>query len=209
MIRSIWLVLLIHFAFALGQPNPEPVGFKHFLARFMTYSSLTADFQQTITGTFGDERADGTLWLKRPHFMKWEYRSPEPQFFYFYEREYSIYQPLERQVFIQTLDQDDLDQSPLAFLLNENDRWPNGYDIEEVAGSNQRETFILSQKNDRTPFGRVILHVRTTDFVIEEMVLYEDNGMVHRYRFHNIRTDEPVSDKMFRFKPPRGVQVIR
>ena len=43
--------------------------------------TLKADFTETYQGAGVDRTESGTLWLKKPGKMRWEYRSPKEKLF--------------------------------------------------------------------------------------------------------------------------------
>src|SRR5262245_43097574 len=43
--------------------------------------SLQSDFTETYRGAGADRIESGTLWLKKPRKMRWEYRSPKEKLF--------------------------------------------------------------------------------------------------------------------------------
>src|SRR5271170_7472603 len=79
--------------------------------------SLQSDFTEIYRGD-GPERVEsGTLWLKKPRKMRWEYRSPNEKLFISDGQAVWFYLPAERQLRKTTLKQLDDLRSPLAFLL--------------------------------------------------------------------------------------------
>src|SRR5207245_11372574 len=75
-LRSILVLLLAHAA--LGSPGPDV----HTIAqnvdnRYNRIRTLQAEFTEVYRGA-GMERTElGTLWLKQPGKVRWEYRSPK------------------------------------------------------------------------------------------------------------------------------------
>src|SRR5271165_3882968 len=79
--------------------------------------SLESDFTEIYRGD-GPERVEsGTLWLKKPRKMRWEYRSPREKLFVSDGQAVWFYLPAERQLRKTTLRKLDDLRSPLAFLL--------------------------------------------------------------------------------------------
>jgi chaperone LolA len=79
--------------------------------------SLQSDFTEIYRGD-GPERVEsGTLWLKKPRKMRWEYRSPKEKLFISDGEVVWFYQPAERQLRKTTSESLDDVRSPLAFLL--------------------------------------------------------------------------------------------
>src|SRR5271156_2327062 len=79
--------------------------------------SLQSDFTEIYRGD-GPERVEsGTLWLKKPRKMRWEYRSPNEKLFISNGDVVWFYLPAERQLRKTTMRKLDDWRSPLAFLL--------------------------------------------------------------------------------------------
>ncbi|MBN2431439.1 MAG: outer membrane lipoprotein carrier protein LolA [Acidobacteria bacterium] len=205
------------FACALGLawmctgllPAEESPAFRQFLDHFWSIQALEADFRQEVTTTFGEETATGILWLQRPASMRWEYRDPEEKLFILRDREYILYTPVDRQVLIQELEPAEIAESPLAFLLGDRNRLPESFAVETIAAAPGQYIFLLTQKEPRTPFDKVVLHVSGPDYLLEKLTLYENNGTVHVYRFSNIRLRDSLSGRLFRFQAPSGIDVLR
>src|SRR5215470_13557911 len=60
--------------------------------------TLQADFTETYRGAGADRVEAGTLWLKKPRKMRWEYRSPKGKLFVSDGKAVWFYLPGERQV---------------------------------------------------------------------------------------------------------------
>src|SRR6184192_3437922 len=108
------LVLLV--APALALPNI------HQLARavddhYNHLRSLQADFTEIYQGSGITRTESGTLWLKKPGKMRWEYRSPQEKLFVDDGHYGWLYLPTEKQVRKSSMKQLDDIRSPLAFLL--------------------------------------------------------------------------------------------
>src|SRR5215813_13413008 len=79
--------------------------------------SLQTDFTEIYKGDGLERTESGTLWLKKPRKMRWEYRSPKEKLFVSDGNEVWFYLPVERQLRkTQFRKLDDL-RSPIAFLL--------------------------------------------------------------------------------------------
>ena len=79
--------------------------------------SLQTDFTEIYRGD-GAERTDtGTLWLKKPRKMRWEYRSPKEKLFVSDGKVVWFYLPAEKQLRKTEFRKLDDLRSPIAFLL--------------------------------------------------------------------------------------------
>ena len=112
-----WLLPVIIVVPVLGQNNDI-----HQLARavddhYNHLRSLQSDFTEIYQGD-GPERVEsGTLWLKKPRKMRWEYRSPKEKLFVSDGQSVWFYLPAERQLRKTSLKKLDDLRSPMAFLL--------------------------------------------------------------------------------------------
>src|SRR5260370_21280857 len=79
--------------------------------------SLQSDFTEIYRGDGAERVETGTLWLKKPRKMRWEYRSPKEKLFVSDGQAVWFYLPVERQLRKTALRKLDDLRSPLAFLL--------------------------------------------------------------------------------------------
>ncbi len=209
MIRVRLLFICLLLSLGIGSTRAGDPVFERFERDFGALKTLEARFTQKVTTPFGDDEAAGELWLKRPDLMKWEYRTPEKKLFLLQSNRYLLYVPADKQLIIQNLDPEDLDSTPLIFLLGGRRHLEDYYIVERVPGPVGTHRFILTQKENRTPFERVMLELSGDPLFIREITLYENNGSTHFYRFDEVRFNPNIPDSTFRFTPPKGVEIIR
>src|SRR5437899_1040883 len=120
-ILRIIAILLLACSVVLGSPEPDV----HSVAsiarnvdnRYNHITTLQAEFTELYRGAGMERRESGTLWLKKPGKMRWEYRSPREKLFVSDGKNVWFYVPDDRQARkTPARDLDDL-RSPLAFLL--------------------------------------------------------------------------------------------
>src|ERR1700746_3527049 len=79
--------------------------------------SLEAEFTETYKGAGMDRVESGTLWLKKPGKMRWEYRSPKDKLFLSDGKDAWFYVPGDKQVRKTPVKKLEDLRSPLGFLL--------------------------------------------------------------------------------------------
>jgi len=79
--------------------------------------TLQADFTEIDQGSGIERTESGTLWLKKPGKMRWEYRSPQEKVFVGDGKDAWLYLPAEKQVHKSSMRKLEDLRSPLAFLL--------------------------------------------------------------------------------------------
>src|SRR6266498_2702864 len=86
-------------------------------AHYNHLRSLQAEFTELYRGSGTERTESGTLWLKKPGKMRWEYRSPREKLFVSDGKDAWFYLPGDRQVRKTPVRKLDDLRSPLGFLL--------------------------------------------------------------------------------------------
>lgn len=193
---------------ATAQLGAADAVFARFEANLKSLKGLTAAFTQEVEGLFGLDQAAGRLWLARPDRLRWAYEQPEPQLFLLVGRRYQHYHPAERQLVIRELDPDELDASPLAFLLGSGPPLSARYRVEPLPPSPDGYTYRLFPLDPDSPFVGIELELGGEPLFPRQALLYETGGTRHRYRFDDIRFEAALPDRLFQFQPPPGTEVI-
>jgi outer membrane lipoprotein carrier protein len=173
--------------------------------------SLQSDFTEIYRGD-GPERVEsGTLWLKKPRKMRWEYRSPKEKLFVSDGQAVWFYLPAERQLRKTELRKLDDLRSPLAFLLGKTKL--------------ENELRGLSKVVDQAPLGAGNTLLRgvprvlagqvnevqveiTPSSQIARIVLLEPDGVATEFRFAAWKENLELSNSQFQFTPPPGVETV-
>jgi len=173
--------------------------------------SLESDFTEIYRGD-GPERVEsGTLWLKKPRKMRWEYRSPNEKLFVSDGELVWFYLPAERQLRRTTLKKLDDLRSPLAFLLgktkleNELQGLSKAVDQAPLGAGN-----IVLRGVPRAMSGQVSevqLEITPADQIVR-IVLLEADGGTTEFRFAGWKENVELTDSRFHFTPPPGVETV-
>lgn len=173
--------------------------------------SLQAEFTQIYRGNDAERTETGTLWLKKPGKMRWEYRSPKEKLFLSDGKNAWFYVPGDRQVRKTSLKKLDDLRSPLAFLLGKTklDKELDGLsvapDIAPLKPGDSMLRGIPRALAERV--GQVILEI-TPERHITRIIIEEVDGAVTEYRIVDQKEDVGLPDERFRFAPPPGTEVI-
>jgi len=173
--------------------------------------SLQADFTEIYRGE-GTERVEaGTLWLKKPRKMRWEYRSPKEKLFISDGQAVWFYLPAGRQLRKTTLKKLDDLRSPLAFLLGktklENELRGLSKVVDQSPLSPENTLLrgvplaMVGQANE------VQLEITPSDQIVR-IVLMEADGATTEFRFAGWKENLELSDTRFQFTPPPGVETV-
>jgi len=175
-------------------------------------NSLQAEFTETYRGAGMFRSESGTLILKRPGRMRWEYEQPRKKLFIVNRATAWFYVPGDRQarkVSVKTMD--DL-RTPLAYLLGktklqkEFEGLSLAPDIAPINPGNIVLRGIPKRMGERV--SQVILEV-TPGGAIERIFAEELDGSTTEFRFRNQKANVPVLESRFAFSLPPGVEVIK
>jgi outer membrane lipoprotein carrier protein len=207
-----FVVLLMATAVATASPAPDV----HVIAqavdeRYNHLRSLQAEFTEIYRGAGMERTESGTLWLKKPGKMRWEYRSPRDKLFLSDGKDAWFYVPGERQVRRTAVKKLDDLRSPLAFLLGKTklEKELQGLslapDVAPLAAGDVVLRGVPKSLADRV--SQVLLEI-TAEHWISRIMIEEVDGSVTEYRFSSYRENADVPDQRFQFVVPDGVEVI-
>ena len=108
--------MLIVSAANAAAPNLQTVA-KAVDEHYNRLRSLQAEFTEIYRGLGMDRTESGTLWLKKPGKMRWEYRSPRDKLFLSDGKDAWFYLPGDKQARKTPVRKLEDLRSPLGFLL--------------------------------------------------------------------------------------------
>jgi outer membrane lipoprotein carrier protein len=158
----------------------------------------------------------GTLWLKKPRKMRWEYRSPNEKLFISDGQAVWFYLPAERQLRKTALRKLDDVRSPVAFLLgktkleNELRGLSKAVDQSPLNPANTLLRGVPQSIVSESMAGQVSevqLEITPSDQIVR-IVLMEADGATTEFRFASWKENLELSDSRFQFSPPPGVETV-
>lgn len=173
--------------------------------------TLQAEFIETYRGAGIERTESGSLWLKKPGKMRWEYRSPKEKLFLSDGKDAWFYLPGDHQVRRTSVRKLDDLRSPLGFLLGktrlekELDGLSVASDLGPLTAGNTVLRGVPKGMADRV--NEVVLEV-TPDYRIARIQFEEADESVTEYRFSEQKEDAEIADQRFHFAPPPGVEVV-
>lgn len=187
-----------------GMPPAAETMVRRLEERQRAMTDMTARFVQTYrSGVLGREIVEsGTLSLKPPGRMRFEYREPEPKLFVADGEEFFFYVPADRQVVVGS------------------QREARGVAVRLLSGS----AGILEEFDARIEEGgaRLVLSPRSADPEVDRVwVELDAAGRIRgievvdaqanrsQYRFEEIRENVGLRDGLFEFRVPEGVEVVQ
>ena len=194
-------------------PNRSPQDLQQALQqRYELVLDFSADFMHTYEGGMLRTRLveRGTMLVKRPGRMRWDYREPERKLFVSDgERLYS-YLPEDRQVIIGRLPNDNAATTPALFLAGAGDFVDDFTAAFDAVQDPPADSYVLRLTPTRTErdFEFLTLVIDAGTLAIVRLISYDLQGGVSTFVFSNLQENQGLSDTPFTFEIPPGTDVI-
>ncbi len=173
---------------------------------------FSADFVHSYVGGVLGQRVTerGTVVIKKPGKMRWNYTSPEKKVFVSDGVKLYSYVPADKQVTINAVPAGDDTSTPTLFLAGKGNitrDFTVGYT--EVPGA-PADTYAIKLVPTRREqdYDWLVLVVDQRTYRIRMLVTTDTQGGTSTFTFTNMKENVNVPDQEFAFKIPRGVEVV-
>ncbi len=210
LVSFILLLFICVFAYADESQKVQAQATKTAANNFQNYiqniSTLTTEFQQQIHDDAGKllQRSSGIMYLKRPKLFRFETKTPIKQLIVADGKKLWLYDPDLEQVSVKSL-QEAIANTPALILTGDLSSFERDYNIQYFK-EDDNETFILLPKKEQ--------NFKSIKFVFEngelkEMLMLDQLDQKTHINFLNLKLNKSIPEKLFRFQPPKGVDIIR
>jgi outer membrane lipoprotein carrier protein len=180
--------------------------------RYNRMETLQAQFSETYSGAGMTRHESGTLELKKPGRMRWDYTEPRPKTFLTDGKTAWFYVPGEKQARRAAVkDLGDL-KSPLRYLLGKTKLEQEfiGLTIDTNAKPVNPGDIVVRgvPKGMQERVSQTLLEV-DADGLITRIRVEEMDGSVTEFRFLQQKENVQIADQRFKFVPPAGVEVVQ
>ncbi len=185
-----------------NQPDPYQA-LKQNLSHIKT---LQADFNQTTQDSKGRtlQTSSGSMKVKRSALFRWNITDPFPQLLISNGNKIWIYDKQLQQVSIRATDQK-TSTIPAAILSGDITGLTKNYFLKLIHKQNN-ETFVLTPKSEDSLFET--LQIIFNNHHLTTMKFSDSLGTHTTIDFKNVKKNAPISDDLFTFKPPKGVDIL-
>jgi outer membrane lipoprotein carrier protein len=173
--------------------------------------TFKAAFTEIYQGDGISRTESGTLWLKKPGRMRWEYHVPREKLFLIDSQNAYFYvtgDPQAKKTSIKNLD--DI-RSPLRYLLGKTklEKELEGLSLAPDLTPIQQGDILLRgvPKALKDRVSEVVLEI-SPERQIRRILIHGVDSTTTDFRFSQIEENVPVQDSLFRFAPPPGVQIF-
>jgi outer membrane lipoprotein carrier protein len=213
--KRILLLIFVAATAAFAQSTQKPVDL-HKLAEsvdkhYNSLNSLETQFSEQYQGGGMNRTESGTMWIKKPGKMLWQYSTPRPKVFVTDGKTAWFYVPGEKQARRAPLKKLDDLRSPLRYLLGRS-KLEKEFNALSLAPDQRpvNEGGIVLRGIPRGMEDRVsmVLLEVTPENRLSRIYIEELDGSQTDFRFKEQKENVPVADSRFSFKPPAGVEVM-
>jgi len=205
------LFLLIAQAAATGQARPAAIdAAKAVQQKYDQVKDFTADFSHTYEGGVLKKTLTerGTVQIKKPGRMRWEYTAPDKKTFVSDGRQIYSYIPADKQVVRSAVPPDD-DATTAVLLLAGKGNLTRDFTVSYVEASPAGTWSLrLDPKQKQRDYDWLVLQVDPATLQIRGLTAADQQGGRSTFQFTNYRENTGLADNVFVFKIPRGVDVI-
>lgn len=179
--------------------------------RYDTIRDFEADFVQNYQGGLLRTRTteQGTVAIKRPGRMRWVYTKPERKEFVSNGQRIYSYIPADKQVVVAPMPS--TDQTTPALFLTGRGHLVRDFTATagDIPGGLPGLTAIkLVPRKPDPELESLVLGVDPKSLQIRQLVAVDGQGGRSTFTFNNLKENRNLSDKLFEFQVPRGVDVI-
>ena len=194
-------------------PNRSPQDLQQALQqRYELVLDFSADFTHTYEGGMLRTRLveRGTMLVKRPGRMRWDYLEPERKLFVSDGVQLYSYLPEDRQVIIGRLPHDNAATTPALFLAGAGDFVDDFTAAFDAIQDPPADSYVLRLTPTRTErdFEFLTLVIDASTLAIVRLISYDLQGGISTFVFSNLQENQGLSDTPFTFEIPPGTDVI-
>lgn len=183
--------------------------------RYESANEFYAFFEQasTVRALGRVQKAEGEVWFKKPGKMRWNYHFPNKDEIVSDGDKFWYYSSEDKQVVESTLE--GVVDSPTTTTLLQglgnikelfDARFPTSGSKDEKG----RYVVELEPKNSgRDEAGRFTIAVNPDTWLAEVVYLYDPFGNVTTITFRDIKLNNGISESLFAFTVPKGVEIIK
>jgi outer membrane lipoprotein carrier protein len=208
--KTLLAVLVLAALGSSPQPPAQDVA-RSLQHKYDQVHSFTADFVHHYEGGVLRKTLTerGTVQVKKPGRMRWEYKVPEEKLFISDGRKIYSYIPADKQVIVSSVPTDDQATTAVLFLAGKGNLTRDFTASYAIASDDPKTwTLKLVPRTPQREYDWLIVVVDRASMQIRSLTAGDNQGTRSTFQFSNLRENVDVPDKQFVFKIPRGADVI-
>lgn len=170
---------------------------------------FTADFDQVYryAAMARTQRSSGTVQVKKPGFMRWDYVKPYAKLFLLDGKSLYAYDPDDNSVLVNRKFSSDSLSGAVTFLWGKG-KLSEEFKITKVDKPEYGPTVLQLVPKQREPgFTKLFFVVDPATGTVQTSVIFDSAGNENRISFSNVKSNQNLPDNRFTFQIPKGAQV--
>jgi outer membrane lipoprotein carrier protein len=201
----LWWVLTAQAAFAAGGDIPALL--HRIENHYNEAQSLKLSFSESYSSSRRPPQTEsGTLYLRKPGRMRWEYEKPAGKLFISDGKEVYLYTPEDRRVEKGKLKESEDMRAPLAFLLGKLD-FTRDFRSFESRAEGDGIWIVANPKSQNLAYTKVEFLATPEGVMRRVRVTGQDQSKLD-FTFSGEQVNAPVPPAMFVFHAPAGAEVV-
>ena len=210
-VLAIGVVVLVTVAVGAQSPTPDTVA-RDVQRKYDRVTDFSADFVHSYRGGVLKQQATerGTLLVKKPGKMRWEYTAPEKKLFVSDGHKIYSYIPQDRQVIVGTMPSDEHAPTPALFLTGKGDITRDFNAAFDKVPEAQPGSLVLklTPKRREPEYESLTLVLDPNTLTLRMLVTVDSQSGRSAFTFSNLKENVGMADNQFVFKMPRNVDVV-
>ncbi len=211
--RIPFVVQAIALSLWLGGPAqpmpPAPEVAAALQKKYDHIADFTAEFVHEVEGGLLRKKQieSGTVRVKKPGKMRWDYKSPEPKLFLSDGHRIYLHVPADNQVIISPVPEQDQATTAVLFLVGKGNLTRDFTVTYADGGGPDTYALRLQPKLPERDYDWLQLVVDRRTLQIRTLTAADSQGGRSTFQFSNFKENTGLPDKTFTFKIPRGADV--
>jgi outer membrane lipoprotein carrier protein len=178
--------------------------------RYDTVHDFSADFTHQHQGGLLRRKTveQGSLLVKKPGKMRWEYKTPEKKLFVSDGAKIYFYEPAANQVTVSDFPRGDQAASAALFLTGQGNLSRDFTATFTETAPADTYGLHLTPKTPQAEYDWLELVVDRQTLQIRSLTAADKEGGRSTFEFANVKENVGIADKTFVFQIPRGAEVI-
>lgn len=180
--------------------------------RYAAVQTVSAEFTQRYRAPGVEQVESGSLLMKKPGLMRWEYRAPERKLFVADGKKSYLYTPEDRQVLVRAMSAAEVRTTPVQFLLGQGDiqkSFSVAREMQYRPAFEGTTILRLTPRSSEPDYAFLILECDAKAYDLRRLVVREVTGNTSEFILTNLATNVKIDNKQFEFRIPKGVEVVQ
>ena len=167
-----------------------------------------ADFQQVYRyqAMQRTEKSNGTVEVKKPGFMRWDYAKPYPKQFVLDGKALYAYDPDDNSVMVNRKFAKDSLSAAVTFLWGKG-KLTDEFDVARVDKPAYGAVVLELTPRKAEGFSKLYFAVDAATGQVIKSIIFDAEGNENQVTFLNAKTNTGIPDSRFAFQIPKGAQV--